>query len=91
VLETRYGIPVAGQTLDPLYWLEAAAARHTSNDTPAWRSGFWMIFVNPPWATSPWNCRSSSTVDVVRDKAKDDLPCQRRCLRTRSVKGKGSW
>jgi ribosome biogenesis GTPase A len=33
VLGTRYGIPVAGQTLDPLYWLEAAAARHTSNDT----------------------------------------------------------
>ena len=33
VLEARYGIPIAGQTLDPLYWLEAAAARHTSNDT----------------------------------------------------------
>ena len=32
-IRDRYGIPVSGQTLDPLYWLEAAAARHTSNDT----------------------------------------------------------
>ena len=33
VLEGRYGIPVAGETADPAYWLEAAAVRHTSGDT----------------------------------------------------------
>ena len=32
-LETRYGIPMAGETEDPAYWLEAAAARHTSGDS----------------------------------------------------------
>ncbi|WP_353292770.1 ribosome biogenesis GTPase YlqF [Synechococcus sp. M16CYN] len=33
VLETRYGIPVAEKTRDPAYWLQAAAARHTSGNT----------------------------------------------------------
>ena len=33
VLESRYGIPVQGETADPPYWLEAAAQRHTSGDT----------------------------------------------------------
>ena len=33
VLEGRYGIPVSGETADPAYWLEAAAARHTSGDS----------------------------------------------------------
>ena len=32
-LETRYGIPMVGETEDPAYWLEAAAARHTSGDS----------------------------------------------------------
>jgi len=32
-LDSRYGIPVAGETADPAYWLEAAAARHTSGDS----------------------------------------------------------
>ena len=32
-LETRYGIPMAGETEDPAYGLEAAAARHTSGDS----------------------------------------------------------
>ena len=32
-LETRYGIPVTGETEDPAYWLEAAATRHTSGDS----------------------------------------------------------
>ena len=32
-LKTRYGIPMAGATEDPAYWLRAAAARHTSGDS----------------------------------------------------------
>ena len=32
-LEGRYGIPLQGETADPAFWLEAAAARHTSTDT----------------------------------------------------------
>jgi ribosome biogenesis GTPase A len=65
VLETRYGIPVAGQTLDPSIGSRLLRRDTPRTTPPAWRSGFWMTFVNPPWATSPWNCRSSSTVDVV--------------------------
>ena len=33
VLEGRYGIPLTGETADPAYWLDAAAARHTSGNT----------------------------------------------------------
>ena len=32
-LKARYGIAMAGATEDPAYWLEAAAARHTSGDS----------------------------------------------------------
>ena len=32
-LEGRYGVALAGETADPAFWLEAAAARHTSTDT----------------------------------------------------------
>ena len=32
-LEARYGVALAGETADPAFWLEAAAARHTSTDT----------------------------------------------------------
>ena len=32
-LESRYGVPLQGETADPAFWLEAAAARHTSADT----------------------------------------------------------
>ena len=32
-LEQRYGTPMAGRTLDPAFWLEATAERHTSGDT----------------------------------------------------------
>ena len=32
-LEDRYGVALAGETADPAFWLEAAAARHTSTDT----------------------------------------------------------
>ena len=32
-LEGRYGVALAGATADPAFWLEAAAARHTSTDT----------------------------------------------------------
>ena len=32
-LESRYGVPLQGETADPAFWLEAAAARHTSTDT----------------------------------------------------------
>lgn len=32
-LKSRYGVPMAGATEDPAYWLEAAAARHTSGDS----------------------------------------------------------
>ena len=32
-LEVRYGVALAGETADPAFWLEAAAARHTSTDT----------------------------------------------------------
>ena len=32
-LESRYGVALAGETADPAFWLEAAAARHTSTDT----------------------------------------------------------
>jgi ribosome biogenesis GTPase A len=33
LLETRYGIPLAGDTADPALWIQAAAERHTSADT----------------------------------------------------------
>ena len=33
VLEARYSTPLSGETGDPAFWLEAAAARHTSGDT----------------------------------------------------------
>ena len=32
-LESRYGVALTGETADPAFWLEAAAARHTSTDT----------------------------------------------------------
>ena len=32
-LEGRYGVALAGEKADPAFWLEAAAARHTSTDT----------------------------------------------------------
>ena len=32
-LEGRYGVALAGETADPAFWREAAAARHTSTDT----------------------------------------------------------
>ncbi len=32
-LESRYGVALEGETTDPAFWLEAAAARHTSSDT----------------------------------------------------------
>ena len=32
-LEQRYGTPMTGRTLDPAFWLEATAERHTSGDT----------------------------------------------------------
>ena len=32
-LESRYGVALMGETADPVFWLEAAAARHTSTDT----------------------------------------------------------
>ena len=32
-VEGRYGIPLAGETADPAFWLPAAADRHTSGDT----------------------------------------------------------
>ena len=32
-LESRYGVALEGETADPAFWLEAAAARHTSTDT----------------------------------------------------------
>ena len=32
-LESRYGVALEGDTADPVFWLEAAAARHTSSDT----------------------------------------------------------
>ena len=33
LLESRYGIPLAGGTADPALWMQAAAERHTSADT----------------------------------------------------------
>ncbi|NDD44939.1 MAG: ribosome biogenesis GTPase YlqF [Synechococcaceae bacterium WB9_4xC_028] len=33
LLESRYGIPLAGDTADPALWMQAAAERHTSADT----------------------------------------------------------
>ena len=33
LLESRYGVPFAGATQDPAFWLEAVAERHTSGDT----------------------------------------------------------
>ena len=33
LLESRYGVPFAGATEDPAFWLEAVANRHTSGDT----------------------------------------------------------
>ena len=32
-LESRYGVALEAETADPAFWLEAAAARHTSSDT----------------------------------------------------------
>jgi len=32
-LESRYGVALKDETADPAFWLEAAAARHTSTDT----------------------------------------------------------
>jgi len=32
-LKSRYGVALKDETADPAFWLEAAAARHTSTDT----------------------------------------------------------